>query len=85
MLHESCACPLKPLPQWLEDFHCSTDGSDPQISADLAPFAQDGVDIEDLYDRAAAMFPRVSFIHYSIVGNKVGVCLVDCNLLDHCM
>lgn len=55
------------------DFECRE--ADSQILDDLEPFREGGINITNLYERGAEMFPRVSFIHYSIVDSKVRVCV----------
>lgn len=69
VLHEDCACPLRSLDQWMEDFECPE--TDDQILADLEPFLETGINITDLYERGGEMFARNSFIHYSIIDGKV--------------
>ena len=69
VLHENCACPLRSADQWLQDFKCPK--SDTQIRSDLKTFVKDGVNITGLYERGGELFSRNSFIHYSIVDNKV--------------
>ena len=70
VLHEDCACPLRSYEEWMRDHECRE--ADPQILEDLEPFQEGGINITNLYERGAEMFPRVSFIHYSIVDSKVG-------------
>ena len=69
VLHEDCACPLRSLDEWTRDFDCPE--PDPQILEDLEPFREDGINVTNLYDRGGELFPRHSFIHYSIVDGKV--------------
>ncbi|CAI8019667.1 Protein O-glucosyltransferase 2 [Geodia barretti] len=69
VLHEDCACPLRSLDEWTRDFDCPD--TDPQILEDLEPFREDGINVTNLYDRGGELFPRHSFIHYSIVDGKV--------------
>ena len=76
VLHENCACPLRSDVEWMSDYECPE--TDPQIETDLEPFRK-GVNITNLYERGGEMFPRHSFIHYSIVDSKVcvGVCVAN--------
>ena len=69
VLHEDCACPLRSLDQWMTDFACPE--TDSQILEDLEPFRENGINVTDLYERGGELFPRNSFIHYSIVDSKV--------------
>ena len=61
------------------DFECRE--ADSQILDDLEPFREGGINITNLYERGAEMFPRVSFIHYSIVDSKVRVCVCVCTFM----
>lgn len=76
VLHENCACPLRSHEEWMRDFECRE--ADSQILDDLKPFREDGINVTNLYERGAEMFPRVSFIHYSIVDSKVSVHVCVC-------
>lgn len=73
MLHEHCFCPLNTAEEWLNQFKCPSE-LDPQIAEDLEPFKKDGINITGLYERAGEAYRSNSFIHYSIVDGKVGVC-----------
>ena len=70
MLHEDCACPLSTVEEWLAHFQCPT--AEPQIAEDLEPFRSEGVNVTELYERAGRLYSRSSFVHYSIIGGKVG-------------
>ena len=61
VLHENCACPLRTVEEWMDDFECRE--TDSQILDDLGPFQEIGINITQLYERGAEMFPRTSFIH----------------------
>ena len=76
ILHENCACPLRSVDQWLFDFKCPK--MEVRIRDDLKVFKKDGVNISGLYERGGELFSRNSFIHYSIVGNKVWYVCVCC-------
>lgn len=78
VLHEDCACPLRSLDEWMSDFGCPE--TDPQIIEDLEPFRKDGVNVTNLYERGGEMFPRNSFIHYSIVDSKV---FIHCHVVSY--
>lgn len=69
VLHEDCACPLRSAKEWLQDFQCPK--SDTQIRSDLKPFVKGGVNVTGLYERGGELFSRNSFIHYSVVDNKL--------------
>ena len=69
VLHENCACPLQSYAEWMENFQCPE--ADERIRLDLELFQEEGINITNLYERGAEMFPRISFIHYSIVDHKV--------------
>ena len=69
VLHEDCSCPLRSIDEWMGDFDCPE--TDPQILEDLEPFRKDGINVTNLYERGGELFPRNSFIHYSIVDGKV--------------
>ena len=70
VFHENCACPLRSAEEWMSDFKCPE--SESQIRADLEQFREaGGINITNLYERGGEMFPRNSFIHYSIVDGKV--------------
>ena len=70
VLHEDCYCPLRSADQWLADYKCPQE-LDPQIDADLKHFRNDGINITALYERGGELFSHHSFIHYSILDNKV--------------
>ena len=63
-----CNCPYRTAEQWLSDFECPK--SDPQIVADLEPFKL-GINVSELSQRGAKEYEGWSYIHYSIIGNKV--------------
>ena len=69
VLTDRCHCPYRPLDQWLSDFQCPH--SYDQINANLAPFQNEGIELEDIYNRLTREFSYVHGVHYSIVDNKV--------------
>ena len=68
-LPEDCHCPHRSTEQWLTDFHCPT--TQEQVDSDLSQFQSSGIQLKGLYDRVAKRFPHTSFVHYSIIENKV--------------
>lgn len=63
-----CNCPFRNPQQWLSDYECPA--TDPQIVSDLKPF-ESGINVTELSQRGAKEYDGWSFIHYSIIGNKL--------------
>ena len=66
---EDCHCPHRSVDQWLADFQCPS--THKQVESDLTQFQAGGILLNGLYERTAERFPRTSFVHYSIIRNKV--------------
>ena len=63
-----CSCPFRSPQQWQSDYECPL--TDPQIVEDLEPF-KSGINVSELSQRGVREYHGWSFIHYSIIGNKV--------------
>ena len=68
VLSDYCSCPFRSPQQWQSDYECPL--TDPQIVADLEPF-KSGINVSELSQRGVREYDGWSFIHYSIIGNKL--------------
>ena len=66
---EHCPCPRHSVEQWLAAYQCPL--TQEQVDKDLDQFRPTGIQLKDLYKIVSERFPRTSFVHYSIIKNKV--------------